>query len=268
MDTPGLKGLPAVFPLYFQRWSSAKRPDIGKLRQPVQKALLGPTHGNQAPSRLEINCRLDHGDERGIFDLSGVANGNIRVQLACQKIQVEVAGRFYWYPPVDISAPNLNEGRQIGANGLLTSLGIQYAAVHGFGPLVLDMSESVTFILSIVFLVVFWVAVIWLFISRMGNTIIRWFAFTITPLGLAVALYLHWEPYAVMICLPTGFVAGLLFAEWFYDIKGITALRSGLQRQHQLLEREDRFQQAQRPWLDSEHDALTFRCDPAAKPRA
>ena len=130
------------------------------------------------------------------------------------------------------------------------------------------MSESVTFILSIVFMVLFWAMVIWLFFSKRGLTLLRAFAFVAVPVGLAAALYLHWEPYVAMICLPAGFVAGVFFAEWHYDTKGISDLKSGLQRQRQLLEREARFQQAQRPWLDSERDELTYRSGPAAKPRA
>ena len=129
------------------------------------------------------------------------------------------------------------------------------------------MSESVTFILSIAFMVLFWAAAIWLFTSKPGNTILRVAGCAIFLVSLTVGMYIHWEPYVAMVCLPVGFAAGLLFAEWFYDIKGITDLRSDLQRQRQLLEREDRFQQAQRPWLDSEHDELTYRSGPAAKPR-
>ncbi len=129
------------------------------------------------------------------------------------------------------------------------------------------MSENMTLIIGIPFLIAFWATVGWLLFSKRGHTIIRILAFTATPIGLAAALYLHWEPYVAMVCLPVGFVAGVLFAEWHYDIKGLTALRSDLQRQHQLLEREDRFQQAQRPWLDSERDELTYRSGPAAKPR-
>ncbi len=129
------------------------------------------------------------------------------------------------------------------------------------------MSESATFILSIAFMVAFWAAAIWLFTSKVGNKIIRILIFAIAAVGLVGALYVHWEPYVAMVCLPVGFAAGLLFAEWFYDVKGITGLQSDLRRQRQLLEREDRFQQAQRPWLDSERDELTYRSGPAAKPR-
>ncbi len=129
------------------------------------------------------------------------------------------------------------------------------------------MSENMTLIIGIPFLIAFWAAVIWLFASKPGNTILRVVGCGIVLSALAVGLYLHWEPYVAMVCLTVGFVVGVLFAEWHYDIKGLTALRSDLQRQRQLLEREDRFQQAQRPWLDSERDELTYRSGPAAKPR-
>ena len=129
------------------------------------------------------------------------------------------------------------------------------------------MSENMTLGLSVAFMIAFWALVIWLFFSRRGLTLFRTFAFIAVPVGLAAALYLHWEPYVAMICLPAGFVAGVLFAEWHYDTRGITDLRSDLQRQRQSLEREDRFQRAQRPWLDSEHDELTYRTGPASKPR-
>ncbi len=129
------------------------------------------------------------------------------------------------------------------------------------------MSENMMLIVGIPFLIAFWAALIWLFVSKTGTKIIRAAIFTIGPVCLIAALYVHWEPYVAMVCLPVGFAAGLLFAEWFYDVKDITGLQSDLQRQHQLLEREDRFQQAQRPWLDSERDELTYRNGPAAKPR-
>lgn len=123
-------------------------------------------------------------------------------------------------------------------------------------------------IIGFVFMVAFWAGAIWLFMSKCGNTILRAIGCAIFGVCVTIGLYMHWESYVAMVCLPVGFAAGLLFAEWLYDIKGINALRSDLERQRQLLAREDRFQQAQRPWLDSEYDALTYRSYPVAKPRA
>ena len=130
------------------------------------------------------------------------------------------------------------------------------------------MSENTTLVLSIAFMAAFWAVAIWLFTSKAGNKVIRALIFVVATVCLVAALYIHWEPSVAMVCLPVGFAAGLLFAEWYYDIRGITALRSDLQHQRQLLEREERFQQAQRPWLDSESDELTYRNDPGALPPA
>lgn len=125
-----------------------------------------------------------------------------------------------------------------------------------------------TLVLSIVFMVVFWAMVIWLFFSKRGLATFRVFAFVVVPIGLAVALYLHWEPYVAMICLPAGFVAGVLFAEWHYGTRHITGLRSDLQYPHQSPGHGGRPQQALRPLLDSERDELTYQSGPAAGPRA
>ena len=130
------------------------------------------------------------------------------------------------------------------------------------------MSNSDAWAYGIPIMLAFWGGLAWLFYSKRGNTILRVCGLLFVLACLLGALYLHWEPYMALICLPAGFVGGLLFAEWYYDIHGIIALRSDLLRQRQLLEREDRFQQAQRPWIDSERDALTYQSGPAAKPHA
>lgn len=130
------------------------------------------------------------------------------------------------------------------------------------------MSDNLTLAISIIFMIAFWAAVIWLFFSEGGQSLFRIFAFIVVPVGLAVALYLHWEPYVAMICLPAGFVAGVFFAEWHYGVRDLIDRQSAQRPQHQQQESREQFQQSQRRTLDYERVELTYQNDPGATPRA
>jgi hypothetical protein len=130
-----------------------------------------------------------------------------------------------------------------------------------------EMSSS-TLAIGIAFTVVSWAAIFWLFASRTGNTILRVTLSLFAIAALIGCLYLHWEPYVALVCLPAGFVAGVLFAEWHYGIRGVIGLRSDQQHQRQQPEYRGHFQQEPRPMLDYERAELTYQSDPAAKPRA
>lgn len=108
------------------------------------------------------------------------------------------------------------------------------------------MSETATFILSIGFLIVFWGAVAWLLCSKMGLKITSVFVFSVASIGIACALYLHWEPYTALVCLPCGFAAGVLFVEWRYDLRSVIARKSDLQRPPPLPAHEVRHRQEPR----------------------
>lgn len=130
------------------------------------------------------------------------------------------------------------------------------------------MSDNLILASEIAFLLLFWAGALWLVVTKKGAVLLRIVGVLIAVGGFGSGLFFHWEPYALVAGLTLGFIGGILYAEWHYDIRGLIALKQDLQRQRQSLEREERFQQAQRPWLDSERGELTYRTGPAAKPRA
>ncbi len=130
-----------------------------------------------------------------------------------------------------------------------------------------EMSNG-TLAIGIAFTVVSWAAIFWLFASRAGNAILRVVLSVFAIAAVIFGLYLHWEPYVAMVCLPAGFVAGVLFAEWHYGIRALTALKPDQQRPPQQPERRGHFQPAPHSMLDYERAELTYQNDPAAKPRA
>ena len=93
------------------------------------------------------------------------------------------------------------------------------------------MSDAVVLALQIAGLVVFWAGFIWLFWSKAGNTVFRWFAAITVPILLGVSLFWHWEPYTAIICGTAGLISGVFIAEWHYDIRNIIAQREDLARQ-------------------------------------
>jgi hypothetical protein len=122
------------------------------------------------------------------------------------------------------------------------------------------MSNEAT-IAAYVFMIVFWAVVIWLFASRTGNNILRVAGSLFALACLGGCLYLHWEPYMAMVCLPAGFIAGVLYAEWHYGVHRPTALRSAQEHQHQAADHTERFQQEPRALLDYERGGQAFQID-------
>lgn len=129
------------------------------------------------------------------------------------------------------------------------------------------MTENATLAVGIAFTVVFWAIVIWLFASRKGGTILRLAGLLFLAACLAGGLYLHWDPYLVMICLPAGFIAGLFYAEWYYGVHRLTAPQSGQERPHPQDDHTERFQTEPRPMLGYEPAGQAYRSDRAAGPR-
>jgi hypothetical protein len=121
--------------------------------------------------------------------------------------------------------------------------------------------------LQITGLVVFWAGVIWLFWSKAGNTVLRVVGSLFALACLGGCLYLHWEPYVAMVCLPAGFIAGVLYAEWHYGIHRFTGPRRDQEHQRPPSDRMADFQPARPPTIDYERGAPTYQSDPAHLPR-
>ena len=127
------------------------------------------------------------------------------------------------------------------------------------------MSNEAT-IAAYIFMIVFWAMVIWLFASRTGNAILRVAGSLFALACLGGCLYLHWEPYVAMVCLPAGFIAGVLYAEWHYGIHKLTAPRSVQEHQRQPSDRMVHSLPEPHPMLDYEHGGQAYRNDPARLP--
>lgn len=121
---------------------------------------------------------------------------------------------------------------------------------------------------AVVGMIAFWAIAIWLFVSRAGKAILRVVLSLFSIAALMGCLYLHWEPYVAMVCLPAGFLAGVLFAEWHYGIRAFSDRQSKQEPQPQQRERKEYFQPTQRQMLDSGRAELTYRSDPGAAPHA
>ena len=116
---------------------------------------------------------------------------------------------------------------------------------------------------AICLMVAFWAAVIWLFASRAGNTILRVVGIIFLTACLVGGLYLHWEPYVAGFCLAGGFAAGVLFAEWHYGVHRVTAPRSDQERQRPPSDRMAHSQPEPHPMLDYGRDGQARLTDPA-----
>lgn len=123
-------------------------------------------------------------------------------------------------------------------------------------------TDNATLVVGYVFTIVFWAMVIWLFASSTGNNILRVAGSLFALACLGGCLYLHWDPYVAMVCLPAGFIAGVLYAEWHYGVHRLTAPRSVQERQRQPADHMERFQQESRVMLDYERGGQAYRIDP------
>lgn len=121
-------------------------------------------------------------------------------------------------------------------------------------------------VVAVVFMVAFWGAVIWLFVSKPGNAILRFFAYAIVSIGLAACAYLRWEPYMAMICLPVGFIAGAYYTEWYYGIHHLTAPRPDQKPPYPPADHRAHLLQSQFSTPDSGHGAPLIQIDPLRLP--
>lgn len=128
-------------------------------------------------------------------------------------------------------------------------------------------TDNITLTVGIIFMIVFWAMVIWLFASRTGNAILRVAGAVFLFASVSFGLYLHWEPYMAMFCLPAGFAAGVLYAEWHYGIHRLTAPRSVQEHQRQPSDHMAHFQQEPRAMLDYERGGQAYRIDRDPGPR-
>jgi len=72
------------------------------------------------------------------------------------------------------------------------------------------------FWLAVAFMVAFWAAVAWLFVSKTGRKVFRFFVYLFSISCTAFSLWYLWEPYLGMLSITVGFIAGLAYSDWYH----------------------------------------------------